>query len=302
MHQIRIHQRHDRNEKVIEALLQEIRISLQYNGPDVTYSNGVNELKIDHEDDFVIYAILALLSGQSGDWVDTEAFLKKSSHQIKQQWGNGGLTETANSKDSSSYTLVLVVLEQLVRLSVEHDQIPVAFKTLEIIDEFSWSNAARLMMETCCRCNKFDSGIELLRFLAEKDWSPEEEHPLEIAAKLGAQEIVTKGEEFVTLLDFQYALHTLILHFLSAKEYSKANPLFAKLITTFKSPDGVRNIIEWTMVVSVLGRSKVNSQKLTGAQTNLERCFLRLNKSERELHAWHIVDACRDVSRLAPWT
>lgn len=299
MHHVRIHQRYNSNEEVIESLLQEIRLSLKYDGPDVIYDNGLNELQIDHEDDFVIHAILAMLCGQSGHWIRTTEYLKRSSKQIEKQWGKETLTETLNNKDGSAYYTVLNVLEQLGRLAVEKDQWSVALQTLEMIDEFSWANATRIMMAACCRFNKQECSFELLKFLAGYDWNDEEEHPLEIAAKFGAEEIVLGAEAFVGIHDFQRALYQLTLFFLKANEHSKANPLFAKLIETAKSRDGLTPIYLWTMVVSILGRSRVNEKKLNDAKATLERCLEK--ESAKEFHTSLIVNECREVERLAPW-
>lgn len=293
IHQVRIHQRYESSEEVIGTLLDEYRLSLMYKGPDVLYEEGGNELKIDHEFDFIIYAMVAMLHAQKGDWEAAKSFLSMTSDQILEQWGKGTLTETSNSKDVSPYYVVLNVLEQLTRVAVESDRREVAFHTLEIIDQFSWENATRVMMDACCRCGREDIGIELLRFLSQHRWNKEEEHPLEIAAKWGAHEIVMAGEELVEADDFQLALHHLIVNCLNSEEYSKANTLFAKLLSIAKSPEG------WTMVVSILGRSQAPDQKLNGAVANLER-YLE-NESAKEFHAWTIVNECRGIDRLAPW-
>ena len=299
IHQVRIHQRYVRNEEVIQTLLQECRLSLKYEGPDVLYQGGGNELKINHEFDFIIYAVLALLHAQKGDWEAAKFCLSKSSSQIKEQWGKGTLTETSSSQDLSPYYVVLNVLEQLIRVAVEKDGKEIAFQTLGIIDEFSWANATRVMMDTCCRSGRQDIAVELLQFLAKHRWNREEEHPLEIAAKLGAQEIVMAGEELVETDDFQFALYHLIVSYLNDKKYSQANPLFAKLIATAKSPDGLAPIFSWTMIVSILGRSQAHDQKLNGAIANLERYFE--NEKAREFHAWNIVSECRGIDRLTSW-
>lgn len=299
IHQVRIHQRYERNEEVLGTLLHEYRLSLKYEGPDVLYQDGGNELKIDHEFDFIIYAVLAMLHAQKEDWEAASAYLSMSSDQIKEQWGKGTLTETSNSKDASPYYVVLNVLEQLVRVAVEKDRREVAFQTLKIIDQFSWENATRIMMDACCRFSKQDLALELLQFLSKHPWNKEEEHPLEVAAKLGGHEIVMAGEELVEIDDFQFALYHLIVSYLKAKEYSKANPIFARLMATAKSPDGLAPIFSWTMVVSILGRSKVPDQKLNGAVANLER-YLE-NESAKEFHTWNIVNECRGIDRLTPW-
>lgn len=299
IHQVRIHQRYTRNEEVIGTLLQECRLSLKYEGPDVLYPDGGNELKIDHEFDFIIYAVLAMLHAQEEDWEAAKAYLRMSSDQIKEQWGKGTLTETSNSKDPSPYYVVLNVLEQLVRVAVEKNQKEIAFQTLEIIDQFSWENATRVMMDACCHFGRQALALELLQFLSKHHWNKEEEHPLEVAAKLGAHEIVMTGEELVETDDFQFALYQLIVSYLKAKEYSKANPLFARLMATAKSPEGLAPIFSWTMVVSILGRSQAPDQKLNGAVANLER-YLE-NESAKEFHAWNIVNECRGIDRLAPW-
>jgi hypothetical protein len=299
IHQVRIHQRYKRNEEIIETLLHECRLSLQYDGPDVLYQDGGNELKIDHEFDFIIYAVMALLHAQKEEWAAATSYLSKSSEQILEQWGTGTLTEVSNGKDPAPYYIVLNVLEQLTRVAVEKDRREIAFQTLKIIDQYSWENATRVMMAACCRCCREDIGIELLRFLAQHHWNKEEEHPLEVAAKWGAYEIVMEGEEFVEIDDFQFALYHLIVSCLNAKEYSKANPLFARLMATAKSAEGLAPIFSWTMVVSILGRSQVPDQKLNGAVATLER-YLE-NESAKEFHAWNIVNECRGIDRLAPW-
>lgn len=299
IHRVRMHQRYNRNEELIGTLLQEFRLSLKYEGPDVLYQDGGNELKIDHEFDFIIYAVLAMIHTQKGDTEVATAFLRKSSDQIKEQWGEGTLTETANSKDSSPYFIVLNVLEQLVRVAVEKDSRKVAFQTLEIIGQFSWENATRVMMDACCRSGSHNLAVELLQFLSKHPWNMEEEHPLEIAAKLGAAEVVMAGEAFVETVNFQFALYHLIISCLNAKEYSKANPFFAKLFAIAKSPDGLSHSYSWTMMVSILGRTQVDDERLNGAIANLERCIE--NEKAKEFHLWNIVNECRKIDRLSPW-
>lgn len=301
LHQVRIHLRYNGNDEIIQCLLHEIRISLLYEGSDVKYADGENELKIDHECDFVSHVTLALLHAQSGDWETAKFCLHKSSNQIKTQWGNGTLTATLSGEDLAPYFTSLHVLEQLVRVAVEKGHAAIAFETLEIIEEGSWAGAVRIMMDTCCRCGREDVGAELLRFLTRHRWNGEEEHPLEVAAKLGSDELVLASEELVETRDFQYALYQLILTHLKNKEYSKANPVFSKLMTTAKSEMGLAPVQMWSMVVSILGRSQGNSQKLEGAKVNFERCLESLGERDLEWCLWSVVNECREIDRLSSW-
>lgn len=304
--QLRIRERYANSNNIVQICLREFDISQIYSGQDVMLSNGLNSLGLDNQYNYPLRAALALCEIRQGDSNKSRRWFQDCVNHFQGLYGESAtLTDAAGDQDSYEFTREL--FEHLVAKAANQNDSRFVFRILRFIDEFSWSGACRAAMTGACSAGHYSLGLSLLKWLSDFGWNPEEEHPLEVAGRMGAKSVVLEAEDYYADRWFLVSsLQRLSIYHLSNHQPQTATNTFQKMIASIKDPKAMFREADqpllWILIASVLARTDSSEAAFEKSLKNIQTYYLKSRESTQRHLAQYIHSELGQLPRTSRWT